>query len=56
MDERFERSEFAIRLTAVDDLFEPFDARPIAQRPLNYEARMALLDQWELSRAAIPVI
>lgn len=54
MDERFERSEFAIRLTAVDDLFEPFDARPMAQRPLNYEARMALLDQWELSRRGDP--
>jgi len=54
MDERFERSEFAIRLSSVDDLFEPFDARPIAQRPLNYEARMSLLDQWELSRDAEP--
>jgi hypothetical protein len=54
MDERFERSEFAIRLSSVDDLFEPFDARPIAHRPLNYEARMSLLDQWELSREAEP--
>ena len=54
MDERFKRSEFAIRLGAVDDLFESFDARPIADRPLNYEARMSLLDQWELSRDAEP--
>ena len=54
MDERFKRSEFAIRLGSVDDLFESFDARPIANRPLNYEARMSLLDQWELSRDAEP--
>ena len=50
MDERFKRSEFAIRLSSADDLFEPFDARPIPNRPLNYDARMALLDQWELAR------
>ena len=54
MDERFKRSEFAIRLSAADDLFEPFDARPVAQRPLNYEARMSLLDQWELAREKDP--
>ena len=50
MDERYKRSEFAIRLSSPDDLFEPYDARPISDRPLNYEARMALLDEWELSR------
>ncbi len=50
MDERFKRSEFAIRLSSAEDLFESFDARPVAQRPLNYEARMSLLDQWELAR------
>jgi hypothetical protein len=54
MDERFKRSEFAIRLSSADDLFEPFDARPISDRPLNYEARMALLDEWELARDDAP--
>ena len=54
MDERFKRSEFAIRLSTADDLFEPFDARPIANRPLTYDARMALLDQWELAREKDP--
>jgi hypothetical protein len=54
MDERFKRSEFAIRLSAADDLFEPFDARPVSDRPLTYEARMALLDEWELSRENEP--
>ena len=54
MDERFKRSEFAIRLLASDDLFEPFDARPMANRPLNYDARMALLDQWSWPREKDP--
>ena len=56
MDERFKRSEFAIRLCSVDDLFEPFDARPIANRPLNYDARMSLLDQWELLARQRPAV
>ena len=47
-------SRFAIRLSSVDDLFEPYDARPVAERPLNYDARTELLDAWERSRDSEP--
>lgn len=45
---------FAIRITSLDDLFEPFDARPVADRPLNYDVRVKLLDEWERTRATEP--
>jgi hypothetical protein len=47
-------AEFAIRVSSVDDLFDPYDARPVAQRPLNYEARTAMLDSWERARHSEP--
>lgn len=45
---------FAIRITSLDDLFEPFDARPVAHRPLNYDVRVKLLDEWERTRKGEP--
>jgi hypothetical protein len=42
--------EFAIRVSTVDELFEPFDARALAERALRYEVRQFLLDEWELAR------
>lgn len=48
------RSEFAIRLSAVDELFWEFDARPVAQRAISGEARWALLDEWERVRERDP--
>jgi hypothetical protein len=47
-------SEFAIRIGSVDDLFEPYDARPVADRPLSYDVRVHLLDEWERTRKAEP--
>ncbi|MET0926332.1 MAG: hypothetical protein ABWY90_03045 [Solirubrobacterales bacterium] len=47
-------SRFALRLSSVDDLFEPYDARPVDERPLNYDARTELLDAWERSRDSEP--
>jgi hypothetical protein len=44
--------EFAIRVSAVDDLFEPFDACPVAERRLAWEARAHVLDRWEWTRPA----
>jgi hypothetical protein len=46
--------EFAIRLDCVEALFARFDARPIAERSLDGEARLHLLDQWEHVREARP--
>lgn len=46
--------EFAIRLSAVDDMFVPLDARPVAERPLQEGVRTKLLDEWERVRAARP--
>jgi hypothetical protein len=54
MADRPPAAEFAIRLSSVDDLFDPYDARPVAERPLNYEARTAMLDSWERARASDP--
>lgn len=45
---------FAIRLDSIDDLFWPFDARPIAERAINADVRWALIDEWDRSRAAQP--
>jgi hypothetical protein len=44
------RPQFAIRVPSVDSLFEPFDARPVADRELAEDVRLFLLDQWELVR------
>jgi hypothetical protein len=54
MADRVPGAEFAIRVSSVDDLFDPYDARPVAERPLNYEARTALLDSWERARDSEP--
>ena len=42
--------EFAIRVSSVDYLFPPFDARPVAERPLAEEVHDHLLDTWERVR------
>ena len=42
--------EFAIRVSAIDDLFEAFDARPVSERRLRWEVRAHLLDRWESAR------
>jgi hypothetical protein len=46
--------EFAIRLDYVEALFARFDARPVAERSLDGEVRLHLLDQWERVREARP--
>jgi hypothetical protein len=46
--------EFAIRVSAVNDLFAALDARPVAERPLQEGVRMKLLDEWERVRPARP--
>jgi hypothetical protein len=46
--------EFAIRVSTTDDLFAPFDARPVAERDLSEEARRYLLDLWEEVRETHP--
>ncbi len=46
--------EFAIRVSAVDDLFVALDARPVAERPLQEGVRIKLLDEWERVRPARP--
>jgi hypothetical protein len=48
--------EFAIRVSAIDELFEPLDARPVAERQLRDEVRLKLLDEWELVRESGPSI
>ena len=45
---------FAIRLASIDDLFVPLDARPLAERSLNEDVRLHLLDEWERVRATAP--
>ena len=46
--------EFAIRLRSVDDLFFPFDAKPVAERQLVDEVHAHLLDEWERVRDRRP--
>ena len=48
------RREFAIRLSSIDQLFWPFDARPVAERAISADARWALLDEWERVRDRDP--
>jgi hypothetical protein len=54
MAEREGGHEFAIRIGSIDDLFDAYDARPVAARPLNYDVRAWLLDEWERTREADP--
>ncbi len=53
---RSQPHEFAIRVASVDDLFEAFDARPVAERPLAEDVRFHLLDAWERVRATRPSV
>ncbi len=46
--------EFAIRLPAVHVLFAPFDARPVAERQLDDDVRLHLLDEWDRVRDSRP--
>ena len=45
---------FAIRLDSINDLFWPFDARPVVDRTLSEDARWHLLDEWDRLRDAKP--
>ena len=47
-------TEFAIVVTSINDLFWPFEARPIAERSLNADVRWALLDEWDRVRTSRP--
>jgi hypothetical protein len=40
-------TEFALRLTSIDALFNQYDARPVADRVLNDDVHAYLLDEWE---------
>ena len=53
---RSQPHEFAIRVASVDELFEAFDARPVAERPLAEDVRFHLLDAWERVRATRPSV
>jgi hypothetical protein len=46
--------EFGIRVASIDELFAPLDARPLAQRSLDADVRLHLLDEWERVRAGGP--
>jgi len=46
--------EYAIRIDAVDDLFVPLEARPVAERSLGEDVRLHLIDEWERVRKARP--
>jgi hypothetical protein len=48
------RSEFAIRLTSIDELFWEFDARPVAERSITGDVRWAMLDEWDRVRKRQP--
>jgi hypothetical protein len=45
-----ENTEFAIRLSSIDELFWPLDAAPVPRRDLSADVRWALLDDWERVR------
>lgn len=47
-------SEFAIRVSSLDDLFNEFEAVPIAQRSIRAEVRTYLLDEWDRLRDQEP--
>jgi len=46
--------EFAIRVSSLDALFEEYDARPVAERPLVDAVHDHLLDEWERVRDSQP--
>jgi hypothetical protein len=46
--------EFAIRVSSLDSLFDEYDARPIAERPLLDAVHDHLLDAWERVRDSDP--
>lgn len=46
--------ELGIRVTCIEDLFAPHDARPVAERSLREDVRLHLLDEWERVRKARP--
>jgi hypothetical protein len=46
--------QFAIRVNSIEELFWPFDARPVADRTLSAEARWHLLDEWDRLRDTEP--
>jgi hypothetical protein len=48
--------EFAIRVASIDELFAPLDPRPVAERSLDENVRLHLLDEWEWVRDARPSI
>jgi hypothetical protein len=48
------RTEFAIRLTSIDELFWEFDARPVAERSITGDVRWAMLDEWDRVRKRQP--
>ena len=39
-------SAFAISVNAIDDLFDPYTAEPLASRPLREEVRSRILNAW----------
>jgi hypothetical protein len=47
-------AEFAVRVTSIDQLFWPLDARPAAERTLSGDIRWDLLDEWERVRHTAP--
>lgn len=47
-------TEFAIRLSSIDELFWPLDAAPVPHRDLSADVRWALLDEWDLLRKDSP--
>jgi hypothetical protein len=51
---RSPNTEFAIRLSSIDQLFWDFEAGPVAERTLSADARWYLLDEWERVRHAEP--
>jgi hypothetical protein len=54
MAEQRAAPEFAIRVDSIDDLFEPLDAGPTAERRLTTAVQDHLLDEWEWVREARP--
>jgi hypothetical protein len=54
MAEQRAAPEFAIRVDSLDDLFEPLDAGPTAERRLTTAVQDHLLDGWEWVREARP--
>lgn len=45
---------FAIRVSSVDDLFDPFSAEPLVERPLRDQVRERILNAWIDTREERP--